>query len=346
MLNNPRNPKVKVYSSLTLLIALALPISVHAGGDNGGGNGGGSIVCRDPNGVIKKTFMLDLWEGANLPRKDNDMKPLNIPEDDATPFDKQLGFALEKIRGVSAFAYEHVSKEVALILVDLNAKIIPIKMERVMDSNDFAVPEIPGFECTREQVAIYTKGHDLVIRKSIWDTFSQTAKAALILHEAIYKAERELKVKEGESSDHARSVVAWVFSSSPISAQTLGVLSPICKDLEFRINSSVVGALKPKDIQVAYLGLDGWAEYEKFPIGSPKRFCTLADATILIIFEAQAERTTVYDLELVDAKTGEKLSQKSGSSYGVIPECQRSKLNGKCFSAAVLNKAVTFSFGH
>jgi hypothetical protein len=45
------------------------------------------------------------------------------------------------------------------------------------------------------------------------------------MHEAIYKAERDLKLAEGASSDHTRLVVARVFSDSPLVMRMLGALA-------------------------------------------------------------------------------------------------------------------------
>lgn len=219
-------------------------LNAWAGEGQGVGNGGGSIVCRDSSGEIQKAYMLDLWQGANLPLASNNYRPLVIPSDDATPYALQVERVLKRLGRYAPHGISKVvSRTAERILSDIDRSILSVKMARIQDSSDFAVPEIPDLDCTREQLANDSGPNGLLIRKAVWDKLGETDKAALILHEAIYRVERLFGFKVGKSSDHTQALVAWVFSTAAIPASVIGeeLYSTSCRRLSLLLTSLPAG---------------------------------------------------------------------------------------------------------
>jgi hypothetical protein len=225
--------------SMTAVLAFLQPLALAHAGERGG-NGGGSIVCSDSSGAISKAFMLDLWEAANLPLASNGYNSLTIPSDPNTTFHDQLWHAIDKIdraapRHVSYFIADRARE----IESQLAREVRSVKMSRISDSSDYAMPDIPGLTCEREQLANYSEVNGLVIRKAVWDALDETGKAALILHEAIYKTERDLAFAVGKNSDHTQELVAWAFSTSQIPPMVIGseLYYATCRHLTAKVRS-------------------------------------------------------------------------------------------------------------
>ena len=190
------------------------------------GHGGRAIVCRNEAGIIQSAQLLDLWEAANLPRKDNGFNPLEITRKPA-PVDEQVLDARARIESVNEHAHKTISQAVDSVKSDI--QVMNVQMRRIDDSNDFAYPK----DCHSEQLANYTNDYGIIVNKEIWDMLEPTDQAAFILHEAVYKTEREL-LKEN-NSDHARKVVGYLFSASPLTLEVLGDLALICKQILIRV---------------------------------------------------------------------------------------------------------------
>ena len=187
------------------------------------GNGGGSIVCRDSTGEIKKAFLLDLWEGETLPLRQNGLLPLSIVRDESTSVDDQINRVLNRFLQINKTAFETLVDEIWRIKREI--KILSLRIEPIHDSRNFALPEIEGLTCRKEQLASYTRENGLVVSRSIWDKLPKTDRAALIFHEAIYKWER--KHLGAKDSDHTRKIVAVAFSNAPLTYELLGRLAPV-----------------------------------------------------------------------------------------------------------------------
>ncbi|MGZ3707707.1 MAG: hypothetical protein ACXWPM_02605 [Bdellovibrionota bacterium] len=216
---------------VAILIAL-VPTLVHAEGADHAGNGGAAIACRDAGGNVQKAYLLDTWEGANLPWKENNYQPFPIVHDSVSTREQQIAHALHKISLSSDYAYRKVKEAVEDVTKRL--QIRPFKMKQIPDSNDFALPDEPGLDCQREQLANYTEQFGIIVNERIWNRLDATDQAALVLHEAIYKLDREPPTS-ATTSDHARKFVAYLFSSLPMPYSLLGDLAVICRQVDFSV---------------------------------------------------------------------------------------------------------------
>ena len=165
-----------------------------AGGVDGGG--GKSIVCRDTAGAIKSAEVLDLYEGRVL-------FGLNIQESNE-PRTTQIKNALNAIpvnsRGLIEVYVNQVQK---------NMKITPAGTQLLQIDDSFEVIVPNG--CAAEQAANYYNDKMILVSGDIWASLSETGKAALILHEAVYAANR---IVGATNSRQSRHIVANIFDPS------------------------------------------------------------------------------------------------------------------------------------
>jgi hypothetical protein len=166
----------------------------RAGGVDGGG--GKSIVCRETSGAIKSAEVLDLYEGRV-------MFGLNITET-GEPMDTQINRALNLIPASSRGLIEVYAKQVQkyLKLTPAGTQLLPID-----DSFEVVVPT----GCSAEQTANYYNDKLILVSSDIWNSLTETGKAALILHEAVYASNRILGATNSRQSRH---IVASIFDPS------------------------------------------------------------------------------------------------------------------------------------
>lgn len=174
----------------SLMISGVTPLALAGGVDGGGGK---SVVCRDSSGVIQTTEVLDLYEGRV-------MFGLNI-QDSPEPMDVQIKNALSRIpansRGLIEFYTGHVLK--TMKLTPLKTRLLPIE-----DSFEVVAPQ----DCAVEQAANYYTDKTILVSGDIWSKLSETGKAALVLHEAVYAANRMVGATNSRQSRH---IVASIF---------------------------------------------------------------------------------------------------------------------------------------
>lgn len=180
---------------------LANATHATAGGvDSGGGK---SIVCRNADGKITSAELLDIYEGRIL----NQRTPL---ADHAT-YKEQLNKLVDKVEtfGPQPFNTHNsfrgqVSGMVSQVVMLPNN----VHLEPTSDAlNAISAPQ----GCKIEQLAIYvTRLGKLLIDAEIWDSIDDTNRAALMLHETIY---RILRSEGGETdSFYTRQVVSYYLS--------------------------------------------------------------------------------------------------------------------------------------
>jgi hypothetical protein len=190
--------------NLILIFILMTSVLAEAGAISGGG--GKAVVCRDSNGAIKSATTLDLYEGKIL-------YSLYLPESD-DPVDVQVKKALTVIPtnsdpswggGMIPINYERKFVEDYTVSVRQNMHIsYGTVLQPIDDANVVAIPR----GCQAEQLANYFNDHNILINGDIWDKLSATAKASLILHEAVYANERSLGAT---TSLRSRHIVASLF---------------------------------------------------------------------------------------------------------------------------------------
>lgn len=168
--------------------------SARVGGVDGGG--GKSVVCRDSAGIIKSTELLDLYEGRI-------MFGLNI-EDKAEPMADQIRSALDRIPESSRTLIEIYTKQ-----VQKNMRITPPGTLLMPIDDSFEVIAPKG--CDVEQAANYYNDKMILISGDIWANLSETGKAALILHEAVYASNRLVGATDSRPSRH---IVASIFDAA------------------------------------------------------------------------------------------------------------------------------------
>ncbi len=185
---------MKAIFLVTGLLALGMVDNAKAGGVDGGG--GKSIVCRNAAGEITSAETLDLYEGRIMFGK-------NIAET-AEPMVVQIETALNQIPANSRGLIE-----IYVNLVRTNMKITPpgTKLLPIDDSFEVIVPK----DCSAEQAANYYSDKLILISGDIWTSLTETGKAALILHEAIYASNRLVGATNSRQSRH---IVANIFDPS------------------------------------------------------------------------------------------------------------------------------------
>jgi hypothetical protein len=176
---------------IVLLAALGASIA-NAGAISGGGGKG--VVCRNPAGEIISATTLDLYEGKAV-------YGVNVPESNA-PMNDQIEAALTKIPKFSAGVI--VEAYVKTVLAGMKF-VKGIELQPIDDALVVAIPR----GCAAEQLANYYNDKRIVVNGDIWDKMSETARASLVLHEAVYANER---IWRSTDSRRSRAVVANLLS--------------------------------------------------------------------------------------------------------------------------------------
>ncbi len=190
-----------------LLLGLGLLVTLSANAKEGG-NGGYSYVCRGQDGKIVSARLLDLWEPETF----------STFQDNSNSVETQIDMAVKK---VEAFFPAAAQKLRALIASEM---AIIFKTGRKLPVTNDAIPRYatdPG--CNYEQVARH--GHNIELEKDVLEinkeiyedpSFSNSDRAALLIHEAIYTSARDRGEKD---SNKVRILVAKLFSDVPFSAK-------------------------------------------------------------------------------------------------------------------------------
>lgn len=227
--------------------------SVLSGGTSAGGGKG--IVCRDENKKVVSAQMLDLWEAENIFGRKINYSNLSV-EEQAFSYGQNFFKVIEgsgniddrnqHIRGPEAGGYQMLwmqrffmnpekycksryVKDNAHCATEWSKRVKMLRNVSLSDSEDsleMAVPNIPG--CRLEQIVLYRDGQsmpfnfpaddEVFINADIFEKLNNTNKAALILHEAIYKY---LRVEDKDTdSRRARRSVGALMEGEVISSYT------------------------------------------------------------------------------------------------------------------------------
>ncbi len=140
--------------------------------------GGGACVERRDDGSIAHAETYDLWEGAEVfGYKYSQLSSINKSSDEI------LEVALRRIERDET--RKKVSLEVDSVKTHMRFVSAPRK------TNDGNFPVIPcdkGFQY--EQLAFFLGSRFVLINKEIWEAMDDLSKAAIILHEAVYRMYR------------------------------------------------------------------------------------------------------------------------------------------------------------
>lgn len=198
---------------LFFFVFILFPIATLAGTITSGG--GGSIVCRSIFKNIKSARLLDLYEGEVRYKYD-------IQTSKADP-KIQVVAALAKL-GPGGF-YQVKTQE--FITSVLN------KFEFLPKDLVLAAPEDLGGAygivlpngCALEGVGYYESGNSLKVAKPVYKAFSNTDRAAFIVHEALYKLARD--TSEATDSSLSRQLTAALFASNSTPQEIQSLASKI-----------------------------------------------------------------------------------------------------------------------
>ena len=200
-------------------------------GLSGGGEG---VVCRSAGGAMLSARLLDLVEGEQFFLTHLQPEPANRPYlEIAKLYAAQLDQATPSINPTSqwtnstngrvtstgvqvnpGFLMDHHNQPTAfsslVAQIDHEKMLMPgtdFKIADLGDSNPRIKPSKSG--CSIEQIAIYMDGSQEVhVVSAVWDHLNNTNKAALLIHEALY---RTLRVLGDTNSDRTRKTVAYLF---------------------------------------------------------------------------------------------------------------------------------------
>jgi hypothetical protein len=205
--------------ALTSAAMLAVGETAFAGPGTSGG--GASMVCRDSKGAITSAALYELFEAQNDPTQN-----LTIVESAAAP-EAQIQNVLgdwAKLKKEGTFKNDRIAGESQIATIQRALGLV--KRDRVLMKAGTKIPLqsdiVPTIlakkaGCQLELTAYYDdkklfNGHQgvLEIDGEIYGKLSNTHKAALLMHEAVYKMNRVLGNET--TSENTRKLVAALFA--------------------------------------------------------------------------------------------------------------------------------------
>lgn len=178
-----------------LLLGVLLTTSLLASGDRGG-NGGGLHSCPS----VGSYQLYDMYEGYTR---------YDVPRPSVKKtIDGHIAHALKRIYKASPMFGVLVEKEIKYLREEGHLLLRPnIKLELINDANILVVDE----GCRYEQLANWDDvSGNVLVRKERFDKLDDLSKAALYLHEALYKVDRDRFF--AQNSDGIRRTVAEALS--------------------------------------------------------------------------------------------------------------------------------------
>lgn len=186
---------------ITILFSFLIsPLCFATGGVDAGG--GGAFVCRNADGSVRDSELLDLWE-ANVVRK----WPISRSNESV---DAQIEKALTRLASIDPTFATYISAEVREI--QASYEVLPSNIAVAPPTDALNGYMKPG--CPLEGM-MYFDGdlNRMRLSGNIFDNLlSNTDKAASFLHEAIYKHYRDSFMDS--DSRHSRKLVGCLFSSA------------------------------------------------------------------------------------------------------------------------------------
>lgn len=200
---------MKTKSMLTVMLALLA--SVGANASNESGNGGGAWVCQNSDnlGTIRWARLVDLYEGRTE-------FGLNIPEIQNREYLEIADTVMvRRLFPVSEDLYRSVNEKLEtvkarLVMVNADLAVVNDSLYRIQPARR----ECLGGTISYVQLANFTNDHRILIQQNLFNDphLSETDKAALLIHEAVYAYLRD---QGDENSVRTRKIVGLLFSTLP-----------------------------------------------------------------------------------------------------------------------------------
>lgn len=272
---------MKSFIITTIVVSALMTIAPSfASLGNSSGGGGQGIVCRNDDGTVSSAQLLDLAEAEyffllELQAQPQERSYLDIAREYAAILDAAIPSTVPTMKSTTTIGnlppeieYEinpsNLSSYYPFIRsgvdrIDSEKKLIPgniIGIPPVGDSHPRVVPSAKN--CTIEQVAVYKDGDNQVhIVGSIWNKLSNIDKAALLIHESLY---RHLRGMGDTTSDRTRKTIAYLFSGMKFKQVLEGLPSTYLFCWSNDKEASFQFAVYPKEKDVAtaiFLVYDG-----------------------------------------------------------------------------------------
>ncbi len=250
------------------LLFAVVQAPVEAG--QGTGNGGYGYVCRDAQNRVSSARLLDLWEPETF----------TAFKDDSVGVSEQISGALEKVGKFFPEGQTLLREQ-----VDLDSKRTFFTNRNLPFTQDAIPRYAPDTGCNYEQIArqgfnVEKESFILEINAGIFQnaSFSNTDKAALFVHEALYfLARRNLNL---ETSNEVRFLIGKLFSNEQL---TLKDKRSLIQMISGRDSSAeIVIATEASDSSEVSNG--AFTSYE----AAKKKFRSMKETTLLENPEARA----------------------------------------------------------
>lgn len=189
-----------ILNTFLVLSSLSTSQLSTANVGNEGAHGGGAVVCRDAQGKILSAELLDLYEGRE------EFGLTLMTSDDTVA--QILSPIVERAKAMSARDFSRLYAEIQQVMSKKKMLANHIGLEPVVDS----FPTIKPKDCKIEQLANYKGDSVVLIDGELWEHLNNDNRAALIVHEAVYKILRDRELVR--NSRKARMIIAQLFSSA------------------------------------------------------------------------------------------------------------------------------------
>jgi len=210
---------MKMEFLLLAFLLIGSSTSFAAGGVDGGG--GKSIVCRHPDGRIKSTEVLDLYEGQIVHKL--------FYQESPKPWSDQIDDVL-KNSGLSE-PTSRFGTDILRFLPVIKSKMHFLPDDTELNEVDDSHEPINRVNCKAEQTVNYLNDNLILVSGLIWKSLSETQKAALVLHEAIYRVLREETPAE-KNSKRSRHFNAFLFSGGKVNYPTFLADVVLCAGID------------------------------------------------------------------------------------------------------------------
>lgn len=283
--------KLIIGSILFAMVVPTFAVPLRLGGVSDGG--GNSVVCRNEQGQITSAEFLDIYEAKHMhsltprvtgkgyleiAREVAKRIQQGMPPGDPTIVGTESsdGVVTKKWFQIADWIQPGNFLQEKVESIDARKKILTegVALQPV---NDFDLTIIPK-DCKIEQTAVYRDNNgQIFVVGDIWEKLDELNKAALLVHEALYKS---LRGMGDRSSNRARLVIGFAFTNYDFKWVLDGVPS---KDL-FRCNSKdeamdwrmLLYPYNEKWAVLQFLRIEGRQMITKAAMGVPMEITPLA----------------------------------------------------------------------
>lgn len=238
--------------SISIFVINFLSVDLFAGAVSGGGDK--SVVCRELDNKIVSAQTLDLYEAQYVYGLNVNINPQKSVDEILTDIKSSL---------VNTMEQPEVHLIPLLNRVQRIIKFVPqgVELKPIDDAAELVLPA----GCNIEQLAHYVDDDLLLVSFEIWNVLSNADKAALLMHEAIYRMERTYGAL---NSRRTRKFISYLFSGVNFENVKLGIpeSATFCRTLQGEKVTNRFYYYPSKDNQmtvVQFLWLNGLPVYSK-----------------------------------------------------------------------------------